>query len=139
MQEKKKGKKRKEKESCWLFVTFSVSHKLFNWWHYIPHIPKLFAKYTTKIKTFYPQNKSNKRNKSSKPITLKAGEPSSSDATTSWVATSGFHCKTEHRLLSESEKLPVGRSRSDYQKHHSISWTESTMYRNAKNSPQEKA
>lgn len=38
-------------------------------------------------------------------LTLREGELSSSEATISWVGRSGFHCKTEHRLLIESEKL----------------------------------
>jgi hypothetical protein len=40
-----------------------------------------------------------------KAITRSDGELSSSDATISWVDMSGFHCKTEHCLLFESEKL----------------------------------
>ncbi|PNX62823.1 hypothetical protein L195_g053186, partial [Trifolium pratense] len=35
------------------------------------------------------------------------GDPSSSDATTSCVATPGFHCKAEYRRLTESAKLSV--------------------------------
>ena len=46
--------------------------------------------------------------------TLRAGELSSSDATTSWVATSGFHCKTEHRLLFESEKLIIEKEKKKH-------------------------
>lgn len=40
-------------------------------------------------------------------ITLSAGELSSSEARMSCVATSGFHCRTEHLLLTESEKLSM--------------------------------
>ena len=43
-----------------------------------------------------------------KVITCREGELSSSEATISWVTKSGFHCKTEHRLLTESEKLLIG-------------------------------
>lgn len=43
--------------------------------------------------------------KKAQSITLREGELSSSDAIISCVEISGFHCRTEHLLLFESEKL----------------------------------
>lgn len=40
-----------------------------------------------------------------KNYTRKEGELSSSDATISWVGASGFHCKTDHLFVLESDKL----------------------------------